>query len=459
MENIATEWKERWKDEYLKVICAFSNSQTGGTLYIGIDDNGNKIGVKDPKSDMKKIFDTTVNTMGLYPTISLDEEDNVIKIDVKPSRDPVELRGKYYTRIGNTIHELKGRELERFIVSRSGTSWMDLPLEGLSIDDLDRNMISAFRKMATKKGLIADINLDASDEELLLRLNLISNGHPTRTAALLFHPEPESVIRNAFIRISMSKGSEILYQDEINGPFLTMPDRIYDLLVTKYSRWHITYDGLRRIDNEPYPQRALRECLVNAIMHNDYSSEISIQIRVWDDEKMMISDTGRIPLEWTLDTLIETHMSIPFNPILAKVFSYAGYGETWGRGIEHILECYNENDEMPKFDVTASSFSITLFNKTAKLVGKQEHMVSQTTNPLGPTAKGILNALGTGKELTSSEIMTCMGVEKNPNFTSRKIMPLVKSGLVEKATPDKTHSRNQRYRLTTAGWAMISRND
>ena len=86
-----------------------------------------------------------------------------------------------------------------------------------------------------------------------------------------------------------------------------------------------------------------------------------MQIRIWEEEKMMITDQGSMPMDWTVDTLLSSHDSAPFNPTLAKVFAFAGYVETWGRGIERIMDGYSDRPDMkPEFRVHSTSFSVML---------------------------------------------------------------------------------------------------
>ena len=107
MENELNEWKISWKEDYIKYISAFSNSKLGGTLHIGINDKGEKVGVKNPKELLKKISDTISNTVEIHPDIILDKKNNVISIVIPPSPIPVEVNGRFYRRVGNTTHLVK----------------------------------------------------------------------------------------------------------------------------------------------------------------------------------------------------------------------------------------------------------------------------------------------------------------------------------------------------------------
>jgi ATP-dependent DNA helicase RecG len=455
MENKNIEWKKSWKDEYLKSVVAFANSKTGGVLRIGVDDHGRDVGVNSPKDTLKDISDTTINKLGIYPDISLDEETGVIEVAVSPSEVPIDLDGKYYVRVGNTTQELKGREREVFLSGRIGISWMDLPVDGADISQLSKVALDVFRDKATGAGKINIENLQVSDAELLSKLGLMVNGIPTRTAILLFHPNPGDVFSGTIAKIGMFDGPDLLYEDWIDCPLILMPDKILDLLNTKYTKRPVTYNGINRVDNIPYPEKALRECVMNAVMHNDYSSRIPIQIRVWED-KIMISDMGMIPAEWTMENLLSSHKSAPFNPTLARVFGYAGYVEVWGRGIEKILSAYSDREDLtPEFKAYSTSFSVILKNKAPGINDGRAADGSGKDN----VTMGILHLLNNKGELRSAEISTLLGIGKDANFTYRRILPLIDMGLVERTIPDKLKSNYQRYRITPKGRMMLKERD
>ncbi|MDR0523754.1 MAG: putative DNA binding domain-containing protein [Candidatus Methanoplasma sp.] len=455
MEDGSTEWKSIWKDEYLKVVCAFANSKSGGKLRIGINDDGEPVGVSDPKSTMKEISDTVINTLGIYPEISLDKKTKVITISVSPSSAPVDLRGKYYVRVGNTTREARGRELERIVSGKRGSSWIDAAVDGIDASQLDRGAFEFFRKKASDAKKLSRESLSVPDGELLDKLGLSIDGKLTRAAILLFHPHPDEILLGSYVKIGMFKGSDLLYHDEVSCPFILMHARVMDLLNTKYSKKGVTYDGISRVETDPYPGDALRECVTNAIMHNDYSSRTPIQIRIWGDEKMMVTDRGSVPSGWTVDTLLSPHASIPFNPVLARTLAYAGDVETWGRGIERIMESYEGYGPgmRPEFEITESSFSVTLRDVGASggAPRKAERADGEIRAALAPKSISMLKALARARDMSSADLAEIAGGKGDPNFTYRRITPLVASGLIERTIPDKPNSSNQRYRITEKG--------
>ena len=116
-EKHNVEWKEVWKDEYLNWICGFANAQ-GGTIYIGIDDSGNIIGLKNSKKLLEDIPNKIKNAMGIVADINLEESEKggYIKIKVNPYTFPVSCNGKYYYRSGSTNQHLTGLALDEFML-------------------------------------------------------------------------------------------------------------------------------------------------------------------------------------------------------------------------------------------------------------------------------------------------------------------------------------------------------
>ena len=112
----------------------------------------------------------------------------------------------------------------------------------------------------------------------------MSNAYLTNAAVLLFHNDPEKYIFGSFIKIGFFESdSEILYQDEVHGSIIEQVDKVVELLYHKYLRAKISYEGIQRVERYPFPEGAVREALLNAIVHKDYSSGVPIQISVYDD--------------------------------------------------------------------------------------------------------------------------------------------------------------------------------
>lgn len=118
-ENQYIEFKESWRDEYLKHICAFANSQ-GGSLFIGIKDDGTVIGIKNHKKLLEDIPNKVVQLLGIIVDIDLKQnhDKNIIEIIVLPGSIPISFHGKYFIRSGSTVQELQGQKLREFILRK-----------------------------------------------------------------------------------------------------------------------------------------------------------------------------------------------------------------------------------------------------------------------------------------------------------------------------------------------------
>ena len=148
-ENQNIEWKENWRDEYLKWICGFANA-AGGKIYIGTDDNGRVVGVADAKKLLEDIPNKVRDVLGIMVDVNLLEENGLqyIEIDVPPYSNPINYKGQYHYRSGSTKQELKGAALNRFIMQKTGRHWDEFPIERAKAEDLSESALNRFRKEA-----------------------------------------------------------------------------------------------------------------------------------------------------------------------------------------------------------------------------------------------------------------------------------------------------------------------
>lgn len=354
MENQAIEWKREWKDEYLDWICGFANAQ-GGRLFVGVDDKGHVYGLTNRDKLLKDIPNQIRQAIGIVPEVNLHTDSKgceYIEIVITPYPVPLSVKGKYFIRSGATNQLLSGLALDHFMQQKIGLRWESLPIPSLQIDDLDDKMIDTFLKKAIAKGRIAQEAQSDSKLDLIKRLRLTNGENLTNAAALLFGKRSAYFFTGAYVKIGFFiSNAEIIYQDEISGPLLEQAGQVLDTLCLKYLKAKITYQGIQRIESYPYPLEALREAILNAIIHKDYSSGVPIQISVYDD-RLYIGNVGQLPTEWSLEVLMGKHVSMPFNPTIARIFYLIGYVESWGRGVEKILaECNNDGVPEPEYTV------------------------------------------------------------------------------------------------------------
>lgn len=214
-ESQNIEWKESWRDEYLKWICGFANAQ-GGKIYIGTNDDGTVIGVQDSKKLLEDIPNKVRDVLGIIVDVNLLTKDgkDYIEICVNSNSYPVNYKGEYHYRSGSTKQQLKGQALNQFLLQKTGITWDSVPIQGVTIQDLRNDSFDIFREQAVRSKRMDKKDIDATNEQLLDSLNLLESSHLKRAAILLFHHNPEKWIPGAYIKIGyFESDSELRYQD------------------------------------------------------------------------------------------------------------------------------------------------------------------------------------------------------------------------------------------------------
>src|SRR6185312_8174043 len=194
-----------------------------------------------------------------------------------------------------------------------------------------------------------------------------------------FSDRPERRVSGAWIKIGLfATDDDLRHQDEVHGNLFEQVDETLRVLDLKYLKAYISYEGLQRIESYLFPLGALREALLNAVVHKDYSSGIPIQISVYED-KIVFWNPGELPQYWTLKKLMGKHPSKPFNPLLANALFRAGLIESWGRGIEKIRrECAEHGIAPPVYDLSMSGLMLTFHADPQQLAEATRTSRSQT---------------------------------------------------------------------------------
>lgn len=360
------EWKEKWKDEYLKWICGFANAK-GGNLFIGKNDAGTITGLDNYQKLMEDIPNKIQNYLGIICNVNLHYENNLyfIEIETEPYPYPISYKGQYHFRSGSTKQELKGIALDKFLLNKQGKCWDSVPIPNVEIKDLKQETLQLFRNKAYNSKRVNDSVLTDDDKTIIENLDLNENEYLKLAAILLFHPKPEKFITGAYIKIGyFETDDDLRFQNVVYGNLFQQIEQTLDLIKNKYLKAYIHYDGIDRIEEYIFPEPVIREALLNAICLKDYSSNTPIQIRIYSN-KIIFWNTGQLPENWTIEKLTVRHPSQPFNPDVANAFFRAGYVESWGRGtINMINECQKKGILPPQFLYDFSGFSVVLFKYT-----------------------------------------------------------------------------------------------
>ncbi len=219
-------------------------------------------------------------------------------------------------------------------------------------------------------------------------------------------------------------------------------DRVMDLLYSKYTRGLVSYDGIYRLETFPVPREAMREVVINAVIHRDYASATTIQIRVQDD-RIAIWNAANLNPEWTAELLTEEMASRPHNPRIAYAFFRAGMIEAWGRGIRRVMDiCREAVNPVPTWRLEPGGDGLWvqfLFSDTyqAADAAVRESGAWDTTQKTTQksTRDRIIDCLGAEPRLTRAELAERVGL--SPEGIKYYLRNLKADGLIRRVGSDR----------------------
>ncbi|GHU67079.1 ATP-dependent DNA helicase [Bacteroidia bacterium] len=391
------EYKSSWHDDYLKWVCGFANAQ-GGKIYIGMNDAATVVGLPDQKTLMEEIPNKIKNNMGITAEVNLlqDGELYYIEIVVQSYSVPISLRGRYYYRSGSVKQELTGVALSEFLLKKAGQTWDNMPEERATIADIDENTIKKYLRKAETGGRLPDVD-GLTTEELLEKLRLAENGKLKRAAIVLFGKDPGKFYPNTFVKIGKFDDDDftIRFQEVEEGNVIEVLEKVLRTLDYKFLIKNISFEGMNRVETLEYPVPALREMLLNSLIHRNYMGAPT-QLRVYD-HKLQLWNHGTLPVGITLEKLSKSHSSFPRNPILAEACFKGSYIDSWGSGIMKIVNsCKAAGLPTPTLEEDMGGFMVKLF----KDIYSEEELKNKGLNERQIEA---LSFFKSQKEITTSE--------------------------------------------------------
>lgn len=367
-ENETAEFKESFNDEALETIGAFANAR-GGMILIGIKDKGEICGVQMGKKTLEDIANRIQDATDprLQPSISSvcykDKFIIVIHV-VTVTVSPVSVRGRYFRRTGKTNQRMSHEEIMHRIMAATGMSW-DMGTEpNTQLSDLDPEKINRFIQTLKKTGR-QPIPEQASDEEILRKLEYITDNKPTRAAVLLFGLNPDRYFLSAFLKAGRFRSPTLIVDDrEFHGTLIDQLDGITGWFRERLQTEFIITGKAARDVRWEYPLKAIREAITNVLCHRDYTSNAHTQIRLYDNH-LEIRNPGSLPPSLTTEDLFHVHDSIPRNRKIAEAFFLTGIIERWGSGTLSIAEeLHTAGFPEPQFESKTGHFQVTFYKPT-----------------------------------------------------------------------------------------------
>ena len=356
MENKTTEFKREYVDDIKNTVVAFANSD-GGTLYIGINDDGSVCGVQNVDDTMLRVTNAVRDAVRPDITMFVECRNEVMEgkpiVSVTVQRGtarPYYLHGKgirpegVYVRQGASTVPATDAAILNMIKETSGDSYE-------SARSLNQNLTfdeaAAFfkkRKVAFGKSQMRTLHLIGEDDNYTNLAFLLSD-QCTHT-----------------IKLAVFEGSKkTVFKDrcELSGSILGQLNEAF-AYIDRYNRTRAEFSGLDRVDMRDYPPEAVREALLNAIVHRDYSFRGSTLISIFEDRIEFVTIGGLVK-GITLDD-VKLGVSVLRNQNLANVFYRLRLIEAYGTGILKINEAYDDYDRKPLIETTDNAFKITLPN-------------------------------------------------------------------------------------------------
>ncbi len=435
------EYKSSWHNDYLKWVCGFANA-IGGLIYIGKDDVGNVVHLPDYKKLMEDIPNKIRNTMGIICDVQLHDEGGkkYISIKVNPYSVAVSLRGRYYYRTGSIKTELTGIELNDFLLKKAGKTWDDIVEEGASLKDIDNESLTSFIEDSKEKGRLPDTK-GLTNFQILEKLRLTEGKKLKRAALILFGKDPNRFYPNIQIKIGRfgKDSSDLKFQEIVEGNLVYMLNEVQVLLNYKFLTRPVNFAGMQRIEKGEYPVPALREMILNAMVHRTYMGA-SIQIRVFGD-RLTIWNEGLLPAGLSFEDLKTEHNSRPRNPKIAEACFKAGYIDTWGRGTLKIINsCLDADLPEPEIAEKEGGFYVGLFkaleedeNQTkdsGAIGGVKGGVKGGVIDNLTDRQKEVLRIIAANARITYKEIASKLSI--NESAVGEHIKALKEKGAIER---------------------------
>lgn len=193
----------------------------------------------------------------------------------------------------------------------------------------------------------------------------------------------------------------------------------------------ISYQGVTRVETFPFAYAAIREAVYNAIVHRAYNCMNPTQIRVYAD-KIVISNDAALSADWTAEKFMSKHKSVRYNPLIANTFFFAGFIESWGRGIERMCDACRENgNPLPEFDISADD--VTIVFPANNVAVEQRDLVNE---PVNEPLKSILEVIRKNPYFSKEVIAVETG--KSRATITRALSKLQNDGIIKRVGSDKT---------------------
>ena len=428
-ESKHIEYKQKITPELEKEVVAFLNSNEGGVIYIGIDKAGKIVGVENPDDEqllLKDRFKHNIlpSCMGLFDIVlERNEDKNILKIIVAGGYEKPYYVKKYglsekgvFIRVGSSAEPMPTRQIEQLFSKRTRNSIGKIksPKQDLRFQQLQIYYQSIGKLLNEQFAKNLELLTEDNQSNYVAYLLNDVNGISVKVAKYDGLDRVDLIENNEYGYCSLMKATkQVLDKIEVENKTLAK-------ITSK-----------ERKETKLWNPVALREAVINAIVHNDYTSEVPPKFEFFDD-RVEITSFGSLPQGMTEKEFFEGY-SVPRNKELMRVFRDLDLVEHLGSGVPRILRSYGKE----------------CFKFTENFLRMTFPASEQVTEQVTEQVKDLIKILS--EEMNRQKIQDMLGLSHRENVRAKYLKPALEQGFIEMTIPDKPNSRLQKYRLTILG--------
>lgn len=447
-ESETVEFKSGFDKDTIETLAAFANTK-GGKVFVGITDNGKIAGVQLNKETIQTWINQTkqLTAQAIVPDAEIistkGKQIVILSVSESPVK-PIACKGRYYRRIRNANHQLSVSEVVNMHLRTFNSSW------DFHIDEYHTEKeISLVKVQNFIERLNSNRETSLMDDPLtvLQKFELMREGKITYACFLLFMAGESGISTIELGRFQ----TPIIIKDgaTLKADLFSEVEGVIDFIKKHINKAYIITGRPQREERWDYPLDAIREIVINAIIHRDYTSSQDSVIKVFDD-KIEVFNPGRLPEGITIKKLLKgNYISNARNKKIADVFKAAGLIEKYGSGIGRILKAFRDYGlPTPKFEEMSGGFMVTVYKKTPQVTEEVGTRSAPGRHQVDILRKCLI-------ETGIAELMTIAGRTDRTKFRHQILNPLIEARLLEMTISNKPTSSKQKYRLTDEGKKIL----
>jgi ATP-dependent DNA helicase RecG len=362
-ESLEVEFKESFDREAVETAGAFANTR-GGAIYVGVSRKGESLGIEVGPETLSEWSNQVSQSTDprVIPDIETREVGGkmvaIVVVRESPLK-PVSVRGRCFRRVSTSNRVMTPAEISEMHLQSTGSSWDLQPAPGKTLQDIDPDKVRNYVRLANAAGR-KRIPEAESFERVLRKLEFIKEHRPTWAAVLLFGKRPQSPLMQAVVHCGLFKQESRVIDDRmIDGSLVDQVEEALKFIQKNTNVEFVITAKPARDEVWDYPLEALREALINAVCHRDYTVPSNTDIRIHDD-RLEIWSPGGLPFGITLPELFRPHKSVLRNKGIASVLYDIGWIEKWGSGIDKIRRlCRSEKKPEPDYEEQTQTLVVT----------------------------------------------------------------------------------------------------